>query len=358
MKRRMYFGAFTLVELLTVIGIIAVLITLLFPAFSKATDIVHTSMTRKTFKELGAGLDAFHNDWKVYPPSRPCAAAYPFDTVNQRDPASGEKPTGPSNLVYYLIGPAATGWGINGGGYTPVLAPRSDPQANPAATTTGTLPTRSYGPYFQTTPDRYAFDPGTTSGSLVLAGLYDAFNPPGRILYWRYEPSGCYVQAATSYNKTYITTFSDTIGGLQGPKTTTIFFNYNVQDCNPVDSAGHQSLPGNSSGNPPSGRGDDGSVVAGGVSTQNGGLRNYFDQARFDEITIVNRDQAMAALGAMLPRYIRMDYILVSPGADGRYGYVRTGTATADYGFKYATSKTGDVNGPPDDGTPDDITNF
>ena len=160
---------FTLVELMIVVAIIGLLITLLVPAVTKATAIIITIKTKRIIeKEIPLGLEAFRNDFGCYPPSKPYNAA---------DATTGRLPDGASNLVYYLRGPAARGWGTTAGGLMPF----------------GGRGMRVYGPYYEAEESRVVYFPDPDGR---VAGFTDAFQPVGlrdnavvgRILYFRASP--------------------------------------------------------------------------------------------------------------------------------------------------------------------------
>lgn len=68
--RRSRNGAFTLVELLVVIGIIAVLISILLPALSGAREAAKSLSSLSNLRQLGVGLFIYKNDNKgFYPPA-------------------------------------------------------------------------------------------------------------------------------------------------------------------------------------------------------------------------------------------------------------------------------------------------
>jgi prepilin-type N-terminal cleavage/methylation domain-containing protein len=136
---------FTLVELMLVVAIIGLLITLLVPAVTKATEIIMTVKTKGIQNEIAVGLEAFRSDFGYYPPSR-----------------SGAKPDGASNLVYYLRGPAARGWGTTAGGLMPF----------------GGRGMRAYGPYYGADEAGVAY---FDDANKTAAGFTDAFEPVGLI---------------------------------------------------------------------------------------------------------------------------------------------------------------------------------
>ena len=61
--------AFTLVELLVVIGIIALLVGLVLPGLNMARTYAREASVKATFQSLGTGLDVFLDDHGFYPPS-------------------------------------------------------------------------------------------------------------------------------------------------------------------------------------------------------------------------------------------------------------------------------------------------
>jgi prepilin-type N-terminal cleavage/methylation domain-containing protein len=212
---------FTLLELLVVMSIIAVLVGLLLPTIAISTSIVRENLTKGIMNDLSLGLKAYKIDFNDYPPSRP---------YNAGDPASGKMNSGSANLVYYLRGPASSGWGMGGGGLMPYP---------------GQKPTRTFGPYYQVSDDRIS---SQADGTPI--GFLDRFSPAGVILYVKYD------------------------------------------------------------------------VTAAGYSVNDGGLpdatakANYVDQTKFNELfrTPVGNTY----------KWVTQDFLLISPGPDGRFGYIRT----------------------------------
>jgi type II secretory pathway pseudopilin PulG len=111
MKRRK--SGFTVVELLTVIGIMAMLVALLIPAVT-AVRLTAKKVTQKAqFASIEMGLTAFRNDYGDYPPSNWWDPAPPFGT--QRDYCGAQK-----------LSEALVGWDLMG------FHPKSDFRANGA----------------------------------------------------------------------------------------------------------------------------------------------------------------------------------------------------------------------------------
>jgi len=187
---------FTLVELMIVVAIIGLLITLLVPAVTKATAIIITIKTKRIIeKEIPLGLEAFRNDFQCYPPSKP------YDVA---DATSGCMRDGASNLVYYLRGPAARGWGTTAGGLMPFIWKCPNPSHSQFFGGPGLCPScgqtrvqgrerarKAYGPYYEAEESRVVYFADNT-----VAGFTDAFEPVGlrddvvvgRILYFRTDP--------------------------------------------------------------------------------------------------------------------------------------------------------------------------
>ncbi len=60
--------AFTLVELLVVIGIIGVLIALLLPALNRAREAAQTVRCAANLRQIGVGFQLYRNDWRNFLP--------------------------------------------------------------------------------------------------------------------------------------------------------------------------------------------------------------------------------------------------------------------------------------------------
>ncbi len=285
--------AFTLVELLVVIGIIALLVTILVPTIQKSLETVQSARTRGIIKNLGFALENFKNDFGFYPPSRPGSGTY----TNAWDPVNvGWAPTGALNLFYYLDGPGRSGWGVGGGGRMPYESQKDPP--------TGARPTKTYGPYYEVTEEQIKYDIDSKTSTLTLGGFKDAFKPGGKILYWRFDPN----PVATNRN-------------------------YDV---------GHNYAPGT----PPVWQPASGDLT---------GVMDYGSQVMFENVVGVYSSGTVPTL----VRWKRSDYLLVSPGVDGRYGWTKQKKADPDAGTYVAASKDdkadANYNAPV---SPDDITNW
>ena len=143
---------FTLIELMMVVAVIGLLVMLIVPAVTKATQMLQTSHTEQMLKDISIGLEAFRADFRCYPPSKP------YDAANPTDPTRGRMSSGAANLALYLRGPVGGGWGTTAGGLMPF----------------GGRAGRAFGPYYNVEEAGIAYD---TAGT--LAGFLDPLRPAG-----------------------------------------------------------------------------------------------------------------------------------------------------------------------------------
>jgi type II secretory pathway pseudopilin PulG len=145
---------FTLVELLLVMGIIVMLVGLLFPAVNAAVTAVRTAATQTTINNLSAGLEAFKQDWGMYPPSE-----------TNKDGWTGTD--GYYALIWYLMGSKGTGWG------SLAVTVSGDQPLGPFGGTASV----AYGPYYKI----------TAANPSLPEPVQDAFKPGMVIFYYRYD---------------------------------------------------------------------------------------------------------------------------------------------------------------------------
>jgi prepilin-type N-terminal cleavage/methylation domain-containing protein len=172
---------------------------------------------------------------------------------------------GAANLVWYLCGPAGNGWGVNAAGQMPKYV---------NATVNMSTPTKSYGPYFKVTQDIVAYEKDPNNNELVMGAIQDGFKPAGKILYFRYERN------------------PEVVSSIPKP-------NYQVSDNNKISTA----------------------EAIGDIT----GKENYHSQEYFLETV---RIMVGGTSTDFRYRYVRNDFLLVSPGADGIYGWVEKDDVT------------------------------
>jgi prepilin-type N-terminal cleavage/methylation domain-containing protein len=260
---------FTLVELMIVISIIGMLVMLLVPVVSSARMIAAKAATTDVIRRLSMALEAYKSDFGEYPPSRPSWRW--SKTADQK--LCGTMNRGAANLVWYLAGPGGNGWGVDGAGRMPYDGLNVSGTSR-LYTAAFMRPTRSYGPYFKATSDTVAYE--DLSGQTVMGAILDGFKPAGKILYFRYEANPEIDPTVTP---------------------PALKPNYQVSDNNATlttEEIGDQDplYPAR---------------------------KNYYSQPLFLETV---RVYLYTSSGSIFQyRYVRNDFLLVSPGPDGFYGW-------------------------------------
>jgi len=88
-------GGFTLVELLVVIGIIALLISILLPALNAAKERANRVKCSSNLRQIGQGLLLYANDNKGIYPRTPANTAGTYTCFTPAQPAAATDPFGP-----------------------------------------------------------------------------------------------------------------------------------------------------------------------------------------------------------------------------------------------------------------------
>jgi len=175
--------AFTLVEILTVIAIIALLIGVLVPSLAKARDIARNTATAKQINALGVACEGFRGDNEQYPVSR---GLNPFEDASGNVALSGAQ-----WLAVQLVGPDQRGY------VQPNLQNDADQNGKIDEddwlnwySLTPAREFRRFGPYIEpdgkivSTPERYVLDnpraADPTTGE-PPPGLNDGFGQPQAI---------------------------------------------------------------------------------------------------------------------------------------------------------------------------------
>ncbi|MDA1008711.1 MAG: prepilin-type N-terminal cleavage/methylation domain-containing protein [Planctomycetota bacterium] len=174
--------AFTLTELLVVIGIIVILIGLLLPALSKVSQRAKVTETQALMQEFGKACDAFQLQFGFYPGVAPENALAPIDGVIP--PISGME-----NALLHLMGGAirnddpeyatfTTGWA------TLALANGVILKINPAEIGKRTrVQGKWYPPFFTPKGNQIGTATGQVNESILLPEVLDSWGQP--ILYVR-----------------------------------------------------------------------------------------------------------------------------------------------------------------------------
>lgn len=199
-QRRDYRSAFTLVELLVVIGIIGVLIAILVPVISRVRITAQTAATQNTLVQIGAAIENYHHDYGAYPGATPDSSV---GTPSAMLPLL----TGPESLVVALLG----GVDVNFSGNTPTFTYNSVLLGNGPISFNRLSPgqKQAYMPYRkeQLTPGFCKLDPALSyiTGDSQVPEFIDAYADPEYrpILYLRANPGATQGDATKIVGNTY-----------------------------------------------------------------------------------------------------------------------------------------------------------
>jgi prepilin-type N-terminal cleavage/methylation domain-containing protein/prepilin-type processing-associated H-X9-DG protein len=108
---------FTLVELLVVIGIIAILAAVLFPVLARAREQGRISACSSNLRQIFGALSMYLDQYNdVMPPSLPINFYLPFEYPGQPiqlDDSRKDNPACPTHQIHYLLVPYITGKTLN-----------------------------------------------------------------------------------------------------------------------------------------------------------------------------------------------------------------------------------------------------
>lgn len=217
--------AFTLIELLIVIGIIVLLIGILIPMVSRVRISVQTVSTRQMISRLEAGINAYYSDFGAYPGAFANSQVIPFSaatSINGQTPVPANV-TSTENLYLSLAGglgitattasppavatfiyTAALGQNLNGpGNLNPGNVKRFGPYISLTANETS-YPLASNAAQQNNTQGQWNVASGTLTGDTIVPEILDKYARPSPILYMRANRGAASeVSTGTVYDGTY-----------------------------------------------------------------------------------------------------------------------------------------------------------
>lgn len=157
---------FTLLELIVVIGIVALLAAILIPAISRARTSAGLSAAKAQMQSLQTALETYYSDHRMYPPSH-LPTGQTYGTIN---PRQGSVMLA-QGLMGFLPGPK------DGAGPPDVnTTPTDNTPAFGFRTRSSQMGGRIYGPYIKPTPSSYVRSkPPPPNATPQPAGIQECF---------------------------------------------------------------------------------------------------------------------------------------------------------------------------------------